>query len=119
MKKVAVIATALLGVIVIGAYVLLDNRLAGGPADPEGANEGVPALTGEMSPVASPDAAGGDATTPPEWPDLSKPRWHSSTSGAVTEFDLFEGEIGYVDVNSVVQDRNPYSVAPCSRNTGR
>lgn len=110
MKKVAAIATALLGVIVIGAYVLLANRPAGGPADPEGANEDAPALTGKMSPAASPDATGGAADVSPEWLDLSKPRWHSSTSGAVTEFDLFEGEIGYVDVNSVVQDRNPYSV---------
>lgn len=108
MKKVAVIATALLGVIVIGAYVLLAGRPAGDPADPEHAPDAVP-LPSDESPAAAPsDSATGENAGAVQGANAVE--GESIRSGAKTEFTLFDGEIGYVDPVSIVRDRDPYSV---------
>ena len=41
---------------------------------------------------------------------LDGPYWHSDKSGALTEFFLDGGDIGYVDVGSILTDRNSYSI---------
>lgn len=43
---------------------------------------------------------------------------HTTKSGAKIDFDLSDGDIGYVDVNSILQARNPYSVVALLKEHG-
>ena len=61
----------------------------------------------EAQPARAAQKSGSSATLAAE---ESPPEWESEKRGNLTSFSLTHGEIGYVDVNSVLQNRDPYSV---------
>ena len=99
-----------MAVVAIGIYVLLENRparetsvdmLAEDRSDSSGLPEAE--LAGRM-------AASDQARKLPEEEKEQPSGWTSDKKGALTYFDLAYGEIGYVDVNALMRDRDPYSV---------
>ncbi len=113
MKKSALIAIPAAAALAVAAYVFL----AGGPEGPEAPAESAPAHAAperasaggvlEAQPARAAQESGSSATLAAE---ERPPEWESKTKGDLTTFSLTHGEIGYVDVDSVLQDRNPYSV---------
>ena len=111
-KKFALIAIPA-AALAIAAYVFL----AGGPEEPEAPAESAPARAAperasaggvlEAQPARAAQMSGSSATLAAE---ERPPEWESKTKGDLTTFSLTHGEIGYVDVNSVLQDRDPYSL---------
>ena len=110
MKKFTLVAVPLLLAVVVVAYVFL----AGSPEEPN-----APAVSAPAQEAASsgglPDAetVGGadkDGRSTKLAENEFPPRRRSDKTGALTQFSISYGEIGYVDVDSVVRDRDPYSV---------
>ena len=109
MKRFAVIGVSLLSALAVLAYVLLVDR----SADPENTNGDPPADTRGLSNLPNPvssSTAVGEKSDPAAKAVPGQRSWRTTKSGAITEFYLGDGEIGYVDVDSVVKNRNPYSV---------
>ena len=109
MKRFAVIGVSLLSALAVLAYVLLVDR----SADPENTNGDPPADTRGLSDLPDPvssSTAVGEKSDPAAKAVPGQRSWRTTKSGAITEFYLGDGEIGYVDVDSVVRNRNPYSV---------
>ena len=121
MKKVVIIVVvALFAVISIGTYLLLINRPAtrtDGLDDSDGFPNSAPLHEAESS------REDGKYGTPPAAGDIQKEETIQAAiarigpekvsrrvMGARTELTLFGGGIGYVDVDSIVQNRDPYSV---------
>ncbi len=114
MKKFAVIGVSLLLALAVVAYVFLDGR----SADTKDTNEDGPAETRSIpSGVPTPAVHAPEATA--EEQDraveeaiarIAPENYRHEAIGAQTDFRLFGGEIGYVDVDSILQDRNPYSI---------
>ena len=102
------IGVSLSGALAVLVYVLLADR----SADTGGINEAVPSetLSDNLTTAPSSDSAGGEEADAAVQSILEEQVRHSAKSGAKTEFDLYLGEIGYVDVDSVLQDRDPYSI---------
>ena len=116
MKKSAVIGISLLAALAVVAYVFLATH----PAGPEAPAESAPAQE-RVSSGGLPDAeSAGGAEESDRRRRLAgeerPPGRASDKKGAKTSFALSHGEIGYVDVNSVVQDRDPYSVVALLQN---
>ena len=120
MKKVAVVAVSLLAALAIGAYVLLASRSSVRPADTEAINniaDSVPAQKGAPS-----DNRAVSLFPPPETAEeharvveeavarIAPEDYRHKREGARTEFHLYRGEIGFVDVESIMQNRDPHSV---------
>ena len=110
------VAALLLLALAVVAYVLLVS----GPGAPEAPAEFAP-VQERASSDSLPDAesAGGAEKsdrrrrlTGEERPPIRR----SDKKGAETQFAFSRGEIGYVDVNSVVQDRDPYSIVALLQN---
>ena len=118
MRKISIIAAILLAAFTVIVY----SRMAGQSPAPETANEAAPVQTqshsGDAPPSTSPTTGAEAKASRREIAGLSKPRRRSAKSGAVTEFNLFDGDIGYVDVNSILQARNPYSVVALLKEHG-
>lgn len=110
-KKFAWFAIPLFAVLCIGTYVFF----AGGPQRPDTRAESEPASGFPSSSAGAPDsqsAAAEQKTTnvPTIASDEPPPERKSETRGDLTEFFLTYGDIGYVDVNSIMRDGNPYSI---------
>ena len=109
MKKFVVIGVSLLAAVAVLAYVFLGDR----PADMGDTSDAAPAETRGLSespaPISSSTAVG-EKADPAAKAITGQESWRTTKSGVKTEFYLYKGEIGYVDVDSVVEDRNPYSV---------
>ena len=109
MKKFVVIGVSLLAAVAVLAYVFLGDR----PADMGDTSHAAPAETRGLSespaPISSSTAVG-EKADPAAKAITGQESWRTTKSGVKTEFYLYKGEIGYVDVDSVVEDRNPYSV---------
>ena len=104
------IAAMLLLALAVVVYLLLDGR----PAEP-GDTSVVVHAEERTSSGGLPDAnsAGGAEKSRTRRSPASEehpPGWISDKKGALTYFDLTYGEIGYVDVNSLMRDRDPHSV---------
>ncbi len=108
MKKFAVIGVSLLAALAVLTYVLL----AGHSDDAEDRKETAPAdtLSDNSAGAAATGSAGGEEADAALQLILEGPVRDSAKSGAKTKFDLYRGEIGYVDVDSILQDRDPYSI---------
>ncbi len=108
MKKFAVIGVSLLLVLAVVAYVLLADR----SADTEEMKEAAPAetLSDNSASAEASDSAAGEKADVELQSILEEPIRDSTQSGAKTQYDLYLGEIGYVDVDSILQDRDPYSI---------
>ncbi len=114
MKKFAVIGVSLLAALAVLAYVFLADR----SDDLEDTNEDAPA---EMRGITSDDptaAAHAPEATAEEQERtveeaiarIAPENYRHEAMGAETDFRLFGGEIGYVDADSILQDRDPYSI---------
>ena len=115
MKKFVLIAVplAVAVALAVAAYVFL----AGGPEGPEVPAESAPAraaperaTTGRLPEAQTARAARQSGSSTTQAAEESPPERDSEERGDLTSFSLTHGEIGYVDVNSVLQDRDPYSV---------
>ena len=109
-KKISIIAAIFLAAFTVIVY----SRMAGQSPAPETVNEALPPQARRHSadaPIsASPTTAASKTISAEESPVMPARGRHSTKSGAKTEFDLLDGDIGYVDVNSLLQDGNPYSL---------
>lgn len=108
-NKFAWVAIPLVAVLCAVAYVFF----ADDPQDPAMSAESelaVPATSETLAdgqPAAvEPESETGSALAPDERP-LKR---ESETKGDRTRFSMNHGDIGYVDVNSIMQGRNPYSI---------
>ena len=108
-SKLAFIAVLLAVALVVLAYVFL----TGEPQPPE-TTASAPAQQQEQSNAAeapqtqsAPRAEGRSPTATPEEPEQKR---KTITRGDTTSFSLSHGDIGYVDVASILQDRNAYSI---------
>ena len=108
MKKFAVIGVSVLAALAVLVYVLLADR----STDTWEMNEAVPSetLSDNLTTAPTSESAGGEKAEAAVQSILEEQVRHSAKSGAKTEFDLYLGEIGYVDVDSVLQNRDPYSI---------
>ncbi|WP_446830019.1 hypothetical protein [Candidatus Foliamicus sp.] len=107
-KKFAWIAIPLVAVLCIGTYVFLSDR----PQKPDtlAESESAPDASGSFpdsqSPIVAENMTGVATGAPNERP----PERKTNTIGDLTNFTLTHGDIGYVDVNSIMQGRDPYSI---------
>ena len=110
-RKLAWVAIPLVAVLCIGTYVFF----TGGPQSPTGLAESesapaVPASSGgfpdPQSPIAAENTTGVATLSSFQRP----PERKTKTIGDLTNFTLTHGDIGYVDVNSIMQRRDPYSI---------
>ena len=110
MKRFAVIGILALAALAVLTYALLAGRPV--DVDIEKRNEAVSAEApfDDLVGAVAPDSTGTENEEATEQPSLAEQVRYSAKSGAVTEFELYPGEIGYVDVHSILQDRNPYSI---------
>jgi len=116
MKKFALVLIPLAAALAVMAYVFL----AGGPDTPSETAQAPEWEGSGRLPSAEPpggDAPNSGVMAAPErrasatpTADERPPKRESETEGDLTMFSMTHGEIGYVDVDSVLQDRNPYSV---------
>ena len=109
MKKFPVIGISLLLALAVVAYVFLADR----SSDTEHTSADAPAEEREpASHLPEAETSGGKHLDQRRRlaAEERTPRRRSATKGAHTSFSLTHGEIGYVDVDSIVQDRDPYSV---------
>lgn len=95
----------------IVAYVYF----AGGPQSPATLSESelppeVPAASGISVAAQSGPAEQTSASKPTLAPDDPPLERKSETKGDLTDFSLSHGDIGYVDMRSIMEDRNPYSI---------
>lgn len=117
MKKIALVSIPLAGALTAAAYVLLargpepSSELATSEPAP---SEATPAPEQAGSTVLLDPATAGGAETCAPYANLMAAdgtlKQTSETEGDLTMFSMTHGEIGYVDVDSVLQDRNPSSV---------
>ena len=109
-KKISIIAAVLLAAFTVIVY----SRMAGQSPAPETANEAAPVQTqshsGDAPSSALPTVADSKTINAKKSPVMPERGRHTTKSGAKTDFDLSDGDIGYVDVNSLLQDGNPYSL---------
>ena len=109
-SKLAFIAVLLAVVLVVLAYVFL----AGEPESPETTAVSAPAQQQEQSTAAEapPPQSATRAENKSPKATLEEPEadWTATTRGDTRYFSLFHGEIGYVDVASILRNRNPYSI---------
>ncbi|MDE0681237.1 MAG: hypothetical protein OXI11_13685 [Gammaproteobacteria bacterium] len=111
--KLAFVAVLLAVALVVLAYVYL----TGEPEGIETPTESAP--TQEQANAAGlpePESVLGTEKNRPSANSEPNPDWETSKKGDKTEFSLTGGEIGYVDVASVVEERNPYSVVALLQN---
>lgn len=110
-NKFAWIAIPLVAGLCAVAYVFF----ASGPPGPAMSAESelaVPATSETLAdgqPVAAEQEQKSDTRSAPA-PDARPLKRESDTKGDGTDFTLNHGDIGYVDVRSVMQDRDPYSI---------
>lgn len=110
-NKFAWVAVPLFAVLCAVAYVFF----AGGPqgpamsADSESAVPAASETLADGQPVAAEQEQKSEAgsTLAPDARPLER---ESDTKGDRTRFSLTHGDIGYIDVNSIMQDRDPYSI---------
>lgn len=113
MKKSVLIAITVVVALAIVAYVFL----SGTPEGPEAPAETAPekaaseqAGAGGSTEVQTARAVRQNGSSAAQSVEERPPEWESETRGDLISFSLTHGEIGYVDVNSVLQDRDPFSV---------
>ena len=113
MKKSVLIAILVVVALAIVVYVFL----SGGPDGPEAPAESMPerATPERAGASESPEAqtarvARQSDSSAPLVEEEHTPKRESKTKGDLTTFSLTHGEIGHIDVNSVLLDRDPYSV---------
>lgn len=106
-RKLALVAV-LLAVAVVLAYVFL----TGEPEGPDAPIVSTPAQEqARAADLPLPESAlANENNGPTDNPTETQPKWETSTKGDRTHFSLFYGDIGYVDVASILQDRDPYSI---------
>ncbi|MCY3816363.1 MAG: hypothetical protein OXQ86_07790 [Gammaproteobacteria bacterium] len=120
MKRVIVIAASALAVIAVGAYFLQTDRAARRAADTEKKNS-TKAFTlveerkfaegnGQAELSASPPSVAQHRTIEEAIAEIAPEKYRHEATEAKTEFRLLGGEIGYVDVESIVKNRDPYSL---------
>lgn len=104
------VAVMLAAALVVLAYVFLTR----GPERLESTSASTPAQKQEQSnaaeapqPQSAQLAEDKSSTATSENPAAKR---ETTTRGDTRHFSLFHGEIGYVDVASILQDRNPYSI---------
>ncbi len=106
MKKFALAAISLAAVLAVAAYVFLTDQPAGTEAPVE--SPAVPKETAAGLPDTEPPRPKNPGrATPADEPTLER---ESERRGDLTIFSMTHGDIGYVDVNSILQERDPYSV---------
>ena len=119
MKKVAAIAAVLLAAFAIGAYVLITPRPMSHSAGPgeinrvaDAAPEQARKLTGDRALAEVPLAADEetDRAVLDAFARIAPEMASRQVAGIRTEFRLSGGEIGFVDVESIVRNRDPHSV---------
>lgn len=105
---------ALIGILVlVAAIAVLDYALvARRSAETKTIIEAAPseALSDNLASAVPPESSGNEKSDAAVQPKFEEQIRYSNKSGAETEFELYLGEIGYVDVYSILQDRNPYSI---------
>lgn len=107
MKKFAAVAIPLvLAVSVVGYVFLFRSPDTPAPADGFAPERTTIAPLPDAEPAAAEESVG----SPGQAADEPPPDWETSQEGDETMFLMFGGDIGYVDVDSVVQNREPYSV---------
>ncbi len=114
MKKFAVIGVSLLAALAVLTYVFSADH----SDDAEDTNEDAPAETRGI-PSDDPTAAAHapeatveeqERTVEEAIARIAPENYRHESMGAETDFRLFGGEIGYVDADSILQDRDPYSI---------
>ena len=108
-KKFAAVAIPLVLAVSVVGYVFL-FRSPNTPAPADGFAPAPERTTIAPLPDVEPAAAEESIGSPGQAADEPPPDWETSQEGDETIFLMFGGDIGYVDVDSVVQDREPYSV---------
>lgn len=112
-RKLAFVAVLLAVALVVLAYVFL----TGEPEGPDAPIASTPAQ--ERAPAADlplPESAlANENNGPTDNPTATQPEWETSTNGDRTLFSLIYGDIGYVDVASILEDRDPYSIVALLR----
>lgn len=107
-SKLAFIAVLLAVALVVLAYVFL----TGEPERLDAPIASTPAQE-QAPPAELPLPESGPAnenSSPTDNPTETQPEWETSTKGDRTLFSLIYGDIGYVDVASILQDHDPYSI---------
>lgn len=114
MKRFAVIGIMVLVAIMVLTYF----QVAGRSADIEKINEAASseALAEDLSDAEPPVSSGKEKSDAAAQLIPEDQIRYSEKSGAKTSFELDLGEIGYVDVYSILQDRNPYSIVALVQN---
>ena len=110
-RKFAWAAIPLAVALAAATYVFLAGDTQN-PATPREA-ESTPAAEGGISsglPHAQPKQAGQKTSSATVAADGNSPERRSESKGDLTHFSLTHGDIGYVDVHSIMQDRDPYSI---------
>ena len=110
-KKIAWVAVPLVALLCIGTYLFF----ADDPPSPDILAESESVPTDLTSSVSFPDSRSrmttqNSSSVPTLAPDDRALERESETKGDRTRFSLTHGDIGYVDVRSIMQDRNPYSI---------
>lgn len=110
-KKFAWVAIPLIAVLCVVTYVFF----ASGPQRPATRTESesapaVPASSGVFPDSQLPIATQNKTGVPTLAPNEPAPERKTKTIGDLTNFTMTHGDIGYVDVRSIMQDRNPYSI---------
>ncbi len=109
-KKFALAAIPLAAALAVAAYVFLTGPPAGTKAPAESAPAPEQASSGglpDTEPARAAQKSSGSATRAAE---ERQPQRESKKRGDLTVFSMSHGDIGYVDVNSILQDRDPYSL---------
>ena len=116
MKKFALVSIPLVAALAIAAYLFLGSP----PMGPETASKSEPTpepadLSGlpDAQPAGGMEKSSGNTTRVADEGSLKR---ESETTGDETTFTMNHGEIGYVDVDSVLKDLNPYSVIALLQN---
>ena len=110
-NKLAWVAISLVAVLCAVAYVFF----AGDPQDPAMSAESELAVPATSEALAGGRPAAVEQEQKSETgsalaPDARPLKRESETKGDRTHFSMSHGGIGYVDVNSIMQGRNPYSI---------
>ncbi len=109
-KKFVLAAISLAAVLAVAAYVFLTDQLAGRQAPAESAPVPKPASSGGLPDTEPARAAQKSSASATLTTKEHSPERESKRQGDLTVFSMSYGDIGYVDVNSILQDRDPYSV---------
>ena len=106
------IAVPLAAALAVLAYVFLSGEREGPelPAETESPPTAESADSGGLGGAKPPPESQAGFASPTPAPEDRPPERKSERKGDLTRFSLTHGDIGYIDVNSILRDRNPYSI---------